>query len=438
MEYLIINIEEKLVTSARFKISRSSAELIGAASFELGADQTLADAAKLIAGGIGTSQRIVLCLPPTLFAMRLVALPLRDLRKVREVMPSQLQGEIVLPMEELILDVLPADADNFLAIWARKAEISRALELFREAGIEPQIVSSAPFAWGCIPGLPSDCAMFDKNTLALIDGGRLTFFNTIDSVNGAATRIAAIFSALGVTGTNISPQLCLMGPGGELLGDSEALQFTVKQLTVPPDMGHLFKNEATFQQLAGLYAVAKACHAGTLPDFRRGELAWTAGDAKTRKKLLVTGVLAFLVITMLFIGKWLQYRAVNADIASLNTSISAMYREIFPARSKAVDEISEVKGEIKRLAGTESPGSFLDILKKLAEAKGSTINGLYEAEIEGRNLRIKGDASSAQAAGEFKTALSSLLSSVDLGEVKSRPDGTVTFSLTGTLKEAGK
>jgi general secretion pathway protein L len=438
MEYLVINIEEKLVTSARFRVSRSSAELIGAASFDLGADQTLTDTAKLIASGAGTSQKVVLCLPPTLFAQRSVALPLKDLRKVREVMPSQLQGEIALPMEELILDVLPAGEGSFLAIWTKKAEIIRALELFREAGIEPQVISSAPFAWSCIPGLPSNCAVFEKSTLALIDGGKLTFFNTIDSASGAAMRIAAILSALGAIGTNVPQQLCLIGAGGESFGDSEALPFTVKQLTVPPDMGHLFKNEATFQQLAGLYAVAKTCHAGALPDFRRGELAWTAGDAKTRKKFLVTGVLAILVITILFVGKWLQYRAVNADIASLNTSISAMYREIFPNRSKAVDEISEVKGEIKRLAGTEASGSFLDILKKLAEAKGATINGLYEAEIEGRNLRIKGDARSAQAAGEFKTALSSLMSSVDLGEVKSRPDGTVSFSLTGTLKEAGK
>ena len=76
--------------------------------------------------------------------------------------------------------------------------------------------------------------------------------------------------------------------------------------------------------------------------------------------------------------------------------------------------------------------------KKLAEAKGNSINGLYEAELEGRSLRIKGDARSAQAVNEFKAALAPLLASAELGEVKSRPDGTVTFSLTGTLKEGTK
>jgi general secretion pathway protein L len=70
--------------------------------------------------------------------------------------------------------------------------------------------------------------------------------------------------------------------------------------------------------------------------------------------------------------------------------------------------------------------------------KGSSINGLYDAELEGRNLRIKGDARSAQSVNEFKTLLEPFLASSQLGEIKSRPDGTVSFSLTGILKEATK
>ena len=212
----------------------------------------------------------------------------------------------------------------------------------------------------------------------------------------------------------------------------------VETVAVPPELGHLFKNDETFQQLAGLYAVARASYAGTLPDFRQGELAWTAGDAKLRKKLLLTGILAVTVIALLFITKGLQYRAAVADVASLNKSIATLYREIFPTRAKAVDEIAEIKGEIRKLAGIESSSGYLDLLKKLAEAKGTSINGLYEAELEGRNVRIKGDSRSSQAVNEFKASLAPILATSELGEIKSRPDGTVTFSLTGTLKEGMK
>jgi general secretion pathway protein L len=145
-----------------------------------------------------------------------------------------------------------------------------------------------------------------------------------------------------------------------------------------------------------------------------------------------------LTVVLLFVSKGLQYRSARTDIASLNVSISSIYREIFPTRTKAVDELSEIKGEIRKLTGSENSSSALDVLKQLAEAKGTAINGLFEAELDGRTLRVKGDARSAQSVNEFKAALSGLMATVEVGEIKSRPDGTVGFSLFGTLKEGAK
>ena len=65
----------------------------------------------------------------------------------------------------------------------------------------------------------------------------------------------------------------------------------------------IFRTESTFQQLAGLYAVARACHAGALPDFRRGDLAWTTGDARLRKKLILTALLVAAAVVLLFVSK---------------------------------------------------------------------------------------------------------------------------------------
>ncbi len=437
MDYLILQAEENLLTVAHFEVSRRSTELVGAASIELNDERTLSDALRNIAEKMTGSPRIILCLPPALFAQRSVSLPFKDLRKVREVLPAHLQGDIALPVEELALGVLPVEDGNFLALWARKSDISAAIGQFREVGIEPHVVSSLLFALGALPGIPPDCAVCDGNSLALLHVGRLTYFRAFNSEVTAAT-IAATLSAVELSGGMIPPRLCLIGSGGSKLVDVELLPLPVETVEVPAELGHLFKNDETFQQLAGLYAVARASYAGTLPDFRQGELAWTAGDAKLRKKLILSGVLAAAIILLLFISKGIQYRAASADLLSLNKSIATIYREIFPARTKAVDEISEIKGEIRKLAGVENSSGYLDLIKKLAEAKGSIINGLYEAELEGRSLRIKGDARSAQAVNEFKTALAPLLATAELGEVKSRPDGTVGFALTGTLKEGTK
>jgi len=437
MDYLILQAEEKRLTVAHFGVSRRSTELIGAASFELDDERPLADAVRGIADKMTGSPRVILCLPPALFAQRSVSLPFNDLRKVREVLPAHLQGDIVLPVEDLVLEAMPAGDGQFLALWARKSDINGAIGQFREAGIEPQVVSSLPFACAALPGVPPDCAVCDGSSLALLQGGRLTYVRAFNA-DVTAAMLAATLSALELSGGEPPPRLCLVGTGGSGLADVDTLPLPVETLEVPPELGHLFKNEETFQQLAGLYAVARANYAGTLPDFRQGELAWTVGDAKLRKKLILTGILAAVIILLLLVNKGLQYRAAAADLLSLNKSVAAIYREIFPGRAKAVDEISEIKGEIRKLAGIETSGGYLDLMKKLAEAKGNTINGLYEAELEGSSLRIKGDARSAQAVNEFKASITPLLTTAELGEVKSRPDGTVTFSLTGTLKGGTK
>ena len=437
MDYLILQAEEKQLTVAHFGISRRSTELIGAATIELNEELTLADAVRQIAEKMTGSPRVVLCLPPALFAHRVVSLPFKDLRKVREVLPAQLQGDIALPVEELALDVIPAGEGQFLALWALKSSIRAVIEQFRDAGLEPQVVSSLTFASATLPGVPADCAICDGGTLTLLKGGRLTYFRAFNSTV-SAHMIHATLSALELSGGELPPRLCLIGALADTLVNGESLPLPVETIEVPSELGHLFKNEETFQQLAGLYAVARASFDGTLPDFRQRELAWTAGDAKLRKKLILTGILAAVIIVLLFVNKGLQYRAATADVSSLNKSIAAIYRDIFPTRAKAVDEISETKGEIKKLSGIESTSAHLDILKKLADAKGSSINGLYEAELDGRNLRVKGDAATAQAVNEFKAALVPLLATVELGEVKSRPDGTVGFTLTGTLKEGAK
>lgn len=434
MEYLVIQVEEGQVVAARFGVGGRSLNLAGAAEFRLGDGLDLADAAGRIAAGTTGSPQVVLCLSPSLFAQRRVELPLKDARKVREVLPAHLQGEIALPPEEAVFEALPSAEGSFLALWAKRSELAQAIALFREAGIEPRFVTTAPLAWHCLPGSGGSCLISDGSAIAAVSDGRLQL---VRPLSGAALsqQLAATQALLAAAGVAPPSRLLYFGGLTEQpeLPDKSAM--TVERLELPSELAAAFRNGQAFQQLAGLYAVALACHEGVLADFRRNDLAWTAGNIKVRRQMRTTALLAGLTLLLLFGQKGMQYRQASADLASLNRSIAAIYHDIFPGRSKAVDELAEVKGEIRKLSGVAGTSGFLDLLKQLAEAKGGSINGLYEAELEGRSLRVKGDARSAQAANEFKAALAPLTASVELGEVKSRPDGTVTFTLVATLKE---
>lgn len=437
MDYLVIQVESQRVLAARFGVGGTSLSFSGAAEFEITEEQPLSAVAGRIAAGTSGAPRIVLCLSTTLFAQRTLELPLDNLRKVREVLPGQLQGEIALPVEEVVFDALPLENGHYLALWARKADLGHAIDTFREAGCEPQVVTSAPFAWNFLPECPADAAVCDGTALAIMSEDRVTFVRALDAAE-PHQGITATLAALELAEAPLPPRLVLFGEQAAELAASGDLALPTERLEMPHALVPLFKTDQAFQRLAGLLAVARACQAGVLPDFRRQELAWTAGDAALRKKLIVTASLFAVAVVLLFVSQGLRYRAAKADLTSLDKSIASIYREIFPGRPKAVDEVAEVKGEIRKLAGPAEGSSSLDVFKKLAEAKGTTINGLYEAELEGGNLRVKGDARSAQAVNEFKAGLAPFMATVELGEVKSRPDGSVTFTLVGTLKEARK
>jgi len=436
MDYLVLQIETNRVLAARFAVSGASLSFAGGAEFALDEEQTLSDVARRIAAGSDGSPRIVLCLPASLFAQRMVELPFDNLRKVREVLPGQMQGEIALPLEEVVFDLLPAGEKRYLALWARKAEVGKAIDTFREAGCEPQIVTSVPFAWGFLPGSPADALVYDGTVLAVINNGRVTLTRTV-CPGDRREQLAAAMTALEMSGVSFPQRLVVFGEGVSLLADG-SLSLPVERLVMPESLASLFTTDEAFQQLAGVLAVARACHAGALPDFRRADLAWTADNAALLKGLRKTAILAALLVLLLFVSKGLQYLAVKNDLASLDKSVASLYREVFPNRARAVDEVAEIKGEIRKLTGAETSGSLLEVLKKMAEARGNSINGLYEVELEGGNLRVKGDARSPQGVNEFKGAVAPLMVTVALGEMKSRPDGSTSFTLAGTLKEAKK
>src|SRR5450631_2681744 len=135
MEYLIIQVEEHQVIVARFELTRRSATLAGSVLFVLDDELDVPAVAARISEGISGSPRVILCLPPLLFAQRTVELPLKDLHKVREVLSAHLQGEIALPVEEVVFDALQISKGKFLALWAQRTEIAKAVELFKDAGV---------------------------------------------------------------------------------------------------------------------------------------------------------------------------------------------------------------------------------------------------------------------------------------------------------------
>jgi general secretion pathway protein L len=140
---------------------------------------------------------------------------------------------------------------------------------------------------------------------------------------------------------------------------------------------------------------------------------------------------------LFFAESGIRYLIAQRELSSLNASIRAIYKEVFPTRTKPVDEVAELKAEIKRLGAAGSEG-ILPVLKKLTDAKGDDPREIYEVDFDGSQLTGKGYDRSSQGVNDFKAKALLQFGSFEVSEIKSRPDGSVSFSFRGTLKGGGK
>jgi general secretion pathway protein L len=445
MDYLIVQLSANEALFAKFRKKGRELVFVEASRDSIDAEHPFAAMlAEIKKKGIA-EEKVVLAIPPSLLFMREVELQLTDRRKVREVLPLEMKGETAVDAEELVFDALPLAGGRFLAIWGKREVIAREIGAMTGEGMEPEIVTASLFHWhSLLPenGGAAPVALTDGEALAVYHNGLPVYFRPLGR-GELATEVAKTLAALEIAKGIKVDRVYLHGSAARQAA-AAALSDTAGELTfsVLPVAGGLAAtfpaDHAAARDLAGAYALARACSSEEPVDFRRGELAYTAGRAKARKKLRLTIALAAAAVVLLFGEVGMRYLLVARDLSSLNNSIKSIYREVFPTRKKAVDEVAELRSEIKRLSGSAAESSLLLALKKVAELKGDDVTGIYETEIEGGQVRLKGDARSVQAANDFKARAAAVFAGAELGEIKSRPDGSVSFSFKATMKGGEK
>lgn len=380
---------------------------------------------------------VIFAMDPALFSYREMELPITDRRKLREILPLELKGETILDTSGLAFDSIPMADGRVLAIWGKRDVISNRIETMAAMGLEPATVTSAPYHWRNL--LTDDSsgytALSDGTAFSVYRDRTPIYFRALGNADMAG-EIAATVAALEVNkGIGISNVLVFGKAATASSPDTSAVTFT--PLPLPAVLSAGFNNDDDARRFAGISALAAEVRSGAPVNFRYGELAYTAGLKKLKKKLVVSAVLASLLVTGLLVEAGIRYYMVKRDLDSVNASIATIYHGIFPSRKKAVDEVAEVRSEIKRLGGDIAGQSVLKMMKQLSEIKGTTIAGFYESDFEGGHVRLKGDADSFQAVNDFKLRADKILSTAEVSDIKSKAGGGVTFFFRGAVKEGG-
>jgi general secretion pathway protein L len=425
MDILIVSLKRDELTLASFRPRRGGISFLAAERHPLtGGEGELARILET-AGRAPGERRVVLALPPSQLFMRELELPLTDRAKVQELLPLELKGETALDTDALSFDALPLVTGRFLSVWGRSNELREKIELLKGAGLEPEVVTASLFHWDKLAPAAGTVAVTDGEAVAVYRDAKPIYFRALRPGSGDQ-EIERTITALQV-GQGIAVDRVISFARNS--GEPEVLNQAGRGLA------DAFADDAhAAHDLAGAYAVAAAVADGSALNLRRGELAYTAGNEKLYRKLRISFGLAAVVVLLLFAESGVRFALAKRDVTSLDNSIKGIYKEIFPTRKKPVDEVAEVRAEIRKLEGARVSSNVLKFFKDLALAKGDGVSGFYETEIDGPEVRLKGEARSFQAANDFRGRAANIVDGAEVTDIKSRPDGSVTFSFRGKLK----
>lgn len=428
----VLQLTEQELTCARFR--RTGRDSLVPLS---GVKLPYADQAELrthlseqLPAAAGEEIRTILALPPALVSLRELNLPISDRRKLRAVLPLELSGETAQPDQELVCDAVPLDGGTILAGWAPSAVVADFINLLTEAGAEPEAVTLACLHWHLLaPDQQSGAfAICDRQSVLVCRPG---------------ATVPAYCRSLGTDNDELGRTLTALELARDLPvqtvyqldpEDSVELAASIKLQPLPiPAL--LAQAPATGSlpalALAGPLAVAEAYCSNTLFNLRTGSLAWSRQRYQLLRRHRLPLLLAAVLVILLLVASGTRWYLLTRDLASLNGSVARIYREVFPSRTKAVDELAEVKAEIRRLQGGISGPSSLAFLTDLAAMKTDEITQFSEVEYDGSRLRLKGDSRSSTAVNALRQQLLAAGWTVEQADLTNRPDGSVLFVLKG-------
>jgi general secretion pathway protein L len=484
---LAIDISANAVRVAAIESSFRDYKVTGLYEDEGGAGLSLAEHLRTFLAKHGLHPDTVLVtLPGELATQRMLSLPFRDRKKLSQTVPFELESQVPFGLDDVVVDyqVLTRQktGSTVLAALVQKSDLERHLSALSEAGLDPKIVDFGPLCGlnllnALAKELPENFAYVEVTrhdaTAALYRQRQLQGVRALlppPSSNGSGPGHVSAealahelrWTLMVLNGGAIEGNLpCLLaGEPSDFLTDtarafSESAGLRVVRLESLPLRSLPGVSEGVapaFARPLGL-ALRELEPATTLGlNFRRGEFTYKKGQAEIRAQLLRIGalgaVLAFLIVTNLFVSYGLQRARANAFDERIRSIVASVLPATAVTAGNAVDvlqaEVNAVKTKLGLLADTAPVGNLtaIDLLYAISGAvpKNVTVD-VDEYVMDPDSIRVRGRTQSYENVDTLKKTFEEMpyFREVQAKDIKSAPDGKgVDFRLILTLNKPGQ
>jgi hypothetical protein len=319
----------------------------------------------------------VVSLPPEQVLLRNIQVPFKEQKKIRQILPYELEILMPLPVEDLIVDFHittlsdSSDHTDLIAAAVEKIYLQHFLEILAAFNIEPDIVTPGGFStalylanlslmpekWLLINGEPNQYTIFlvIKGQVCLV---RSLPFNSGDSlqveslqseINRTLTAFGEIYtdeleidglfvvydSSEGDHFINAMKQISAVPVNRvNLLGDSKLIK---KDYLTPSSNTGIPENALglVLAEIAGVKIL----------NFRRDQFAHKRQWVEHKTSLIMTSILVGVVLLMIYLNAMIDFYGMEKKLTGLNRQITQIFRTILP-EARIVDPVHQVRQKL--------------------------------------------------------------------------------------------
>ena len=386
----------------------------------------------------------VLGIPTTIMSFRNLSVPFHDIKKIRQVLPFELEPTLPMPVEALVFDFEAVKQDsgqNLLAFVAEKEQLDRYLALLEAVNLHPVLVTPSGYAASRIITnmlSPDDDFLFvdtgqNHHTVWAVNEGHVRMVRTIPVGAGGYPVLRSIEMAIKRTftvlhenmGITVNPTAVFsMGSQSHLLQDDNGrpglMGVPIKSIDAIRTFPRLSGKTDTPEWASGHLDMALALAlmeteavGGVNFSTQRSTLQHYWGEF--RKSIIVSAALIFLVIITALTGQFFRLNAKERRLAELDHQIEAVFKSTFPDVTRIVDPLQQMQIKIKEageggtgldLTGTHA--RVIDILNALSQKIPASVDVMVNRMVVGMdNVMLSGNTANFNTVDDIKGRLES-------------------------------
>jgi general secretion pathway protein L len=429
----------------------------------------------------GKPDIVVSALPGETVAHRVLTLPFKDARKLRQVVPFALEEHLPFPVDDAIsVFTKIGQEDDNTAVFAavvRKADLQQHLDLLGKAGIDPKCVTLGALALArllaraCGGGNGHAAAAHlilsidhARTSMVLLDAhGAPRAIRTLSAglendrlplpSQTAASIVTAARQTILAHGSDLEPpDLLIAGPAASI--PAVRSEIAAGLAAAVRDFSPL-DGAGIFDDLQGDWLRFGACVAmllGEAPsnpiellNFRQGEFAFRgrsfdAAPLYTSAALAIGVAIFALVHVVLSTGTSVRrLSALNRQIAAIaEPALGSKHVNDVPAALR--NGIASMRKQLKLMGGGAAHSTPLDILLSVSKAIPDRLQvDFADVEIDASSIKLDGEADTFGTIDQVKKALaqSGYFSDIAVNDAKVASNtGKVNFHLSAALAES--